>query len=977
VSVDRRRVDEICDAALQRSPEQREAYLDSACGADVELRREVDSLLKHAQAASSFLSAPVAQVAAAVLDSSASRIGTRIGQYEIRSRLGRGGMGEVYCARDTKLDRDVAIKMLPPDVAADADRLSRFQREARLLASLSHANIGAIYGVEDTPDGARALVLELIEGETLAALIARGPLTLERALTIGRQIADALDHAHRKGITHRDLKPSNVMVSKAGIKVLDFGLAKWSRRDRAAAASEQAVPTMAASSSLTAEGAILGTLHYMAPEQLEGQDADARSDVFALGAVLYEMFTGRQAFAGASQASVIAAILTSTPPPPSTLQAGVPPRIDRIVAKCLEKDRDARWQSARDLADELRWALDDLTGSTVGADRVSPTGLRRQSIARWGAAVAGAAAIITSIGWAAALLRRPAGERPVVRLTLLPPANASFALAVGGLSSDSFDVAPDGSHLVYVGVDNGRRRLFVWRFDQFEPIALPGTEDALSPFFAPDSRWVAFVVREGDNERIKKIDTGAPSAPVVLGIVDRTVDSGAAWLDKDSFVFGVVGKGLYRLPAEGGEPKALTTVDEKAGEQDHHVAQLLPGGQLLMDVHLQNGAHRIAVENMRTHERRVVIPDGFDAHYLPSGHIVFARGEQILAVPFDLGRLASTGTAVMLVDHVATFPRNGAGAYRLSANGTLVFQPARSTDQRTLVWVSGSGVETPVPIPAQSFTSPRISPDGKRVAFALEGGQADIGDRRDLWVYELAGGKMTRLTDIGANTAPVWTPDSARLVYSQRRDGRFHLVWQKADAIGAAETLASDSVMLIPASWTADQRTLVYVRRIETGSSHIFGLRVDGDRKPVLLLPDARSPRLSPDGRWLAFTSATGRTQAAVTSFPALGSRQQISTEGGREPVWSADGRRLFYRNLNSVYAATVTTAGGLSIGRPEVLFTGPYMINGTFGLDYDIAPDGRVLMVKRGADELAPATLRAVVNWGDELARRVPAGRQ
>jgi len=970
-----RQVEDVCERALALDPLARQAFLTGACGADEALRREVESLLAKASSAEHFLDPSALAAAAHVVVSppAADLTGRRIGMYEIRARLGVGGMGEVYRARDLKLGRDVAIKVLPADLTDDAERLARFEREARTLASLNHSHIGAIYGLEDA-DGIRALVLELIEGETLAEALGGKPLPIGRALTLAVQIAEALDHAHRRRVTHRDLKPSNIMLTKAGAKLLDFGLAKWTRPAAAITPSDLSPTLTADPKSLTHEGTILGTLNYMAPEQLEGREADARSDLFAFGAVLYEMVTGRKAFEGQSQATVIAAILTSQPPAPSTMQAVVPARLDRVVQKCLAKDPDARWQSARDLADELKWIAEEAARpAALTAGRATGSALARSRRLSIGAvpAIALAAIIGTLGGWTAwkfETSRQLPVARPVTRFVVQAPGAATI--------SGGFDISPDGGQLVYSAVERGVRRLFLRRVDQFDSAPLPRTEGATSPFFSPDGQWVGFSAEN----KLLKIDIRAAGTPVVLCTGGGAI---AAWLTDGTILFQSTGNGIQRVSAEGGEPRVVTTVSQKAMEYDHHSPQLLPGGQaLLFTIHEGVERFSVAIQSLTSGQRKIIIESGFSARYSPSGHIVYASGSTIRAVPFDLHRLEVTGPSISLIEHVATIPNDGNGMFRLSENGSLVFQPERSIAGRRLTWVDRSMAETPLPILPQAFTTARVSPDGKQLAFA-----AADGDREDVWVYDLATETTTRATLDDTNRAPLWTSDGRRLAYEKLRAGTHYLFWQPADGSGAPELLLSARDRLHPGAWTPDGRALLYVDSPPSDRSDIRALGLDGEhrsqplvQKPAGAFQDtyADLPSFSPDGRWLAYTSnETGRAQVYVQAFPGPVPRHQVTLDGGFAPVWRRDGQELFFLGGGQMFAVPVNTTRGFSEGKPVRLFEKSYVADRLLaGSPFDVAPDGRFLMIKPSDEEQTPPRLNVILNWVDELVRRVPSAR-
>lgn len=968
------RLEEVVQAALERPTDERAAFLAEACGADDDLRREAASLVEREARADGFLATPLGELAANAMtyspsgtlqaDESRIVIGSRIGAYEICARLGVGGMGEVYRAHDHTLGRDVAIKVLPAAFSADAERLARFEREARMLASLSHPHIGAIYGLEGSGE-VTALVLELIDGETLEARLGRRPLSAPSALTFAVQIAEALDHAHRQGVTHRDLKPANVMLTKAGAKLLDFGLAKWGKGpggyvNVSGAASGSLKPSGV--DSLTEEGVILGTPHYMAPEQLEGQHMDARADVFAFGAVLYEMLTGRKAFDGGSAAAVMAAVLNAEPPPLAAIQPLVPRSLDRVIRKCLVKDPDHRWQSARDLADELRWIAEDV----VRPDRTREN-RRPFRFGYVGVLMAVATALAAWAGWSLSSSRESSPLRSVTRFAVVP----STLIPIGG-----FDISPDGAMLVYSGGPPGSERLFMRRLDQFSDLPIAGTEGANAPFFSPDGQWVAFF----SGGKLLKVNVQTTAPPILLcdALGTGLLLNGAAWLQDGTIIFARTEKGLQRVSAEGGEPMPLTSLSQTPREFDHHSPSLLPGGEaLLFTLHESNGRFDVVAEHLASRERKVLIESAYDATYVPSGHLLFTRNHTLLAVPFDVKRLAVTGPAVTLMEAVAGGSNDGYGGYRLSAGGTLVFRPEPSQDGRTLTWVDRSGAETPLSIAPRAFGSPRVSPDGRRLAFAIA-----YGGRRDIWTYDIATDGLSRLTRDGDNRTPVWTRDGRRLIYASMGGDGGQLFLQPADGSGAPERLVSGGSLLAPGTSSADGRVFIYVDG-HTGpaGSHMLVLPMDGERKRQRLLDGPGQewqPSLSPDGQWLAFTSGeTARNEIYVAAFPGLESRRQVSVEGGREPVWSRDGRELVYRSGMRMIAVPVDTTRGFSAGKPRVLFEGRYVAGGldVMGLDYDLAPDGRFLMLKPSADEQAPRGLHVVLNWIEELKRRVPKG--
>ena len=956
-----RRVEELCDGALRLDePSDRAAYLAAECGPDQDLRREVEALLIHQRSAERFLALPVGAIAAHVFATppEPDLVGQRLGDYDIVARLGAGGMGVVYRARDRRLGRDVAIKVLPVSLEVDQARLARFEREARLLATVNHPHIGAIYGVVES-GGTHALVLELIEGETLAAALGRGRLSAERALAIAAEIADALDHAHRRGVTHRDLKPSNIMLTAGGTKLLDFGLGKWTAKD-----DESPLPGV---STLTQQGTILGTIHYMAPEQLEGRGGDARSDVFSFGAVLYEMLAGRKAFDGPSQASIIAAILEA-PTPRLSGDDALSSRLDRVVGKCLAKDPDQRWQRALDLGDELKWIADELAhpaAPAAGAAAMRSEDTQRRSVAKPALAVAGALALALA-GWVAwgqwLAPGRPAVTESPIRFVVQPPPGVQVTLPY------HFDISPDGGQVVYVGSEAASgSRLFVRRLDRFETIPLPGTERGRIPVYSPDGQWVAFTRAD----TLNKVRASADSPPLLLADAVGNVNFHVRWPIANALFFATRGRPIRRMFAEGGEPTAVTRIAAEA-EIDHHTPLLLPGGDMMLfGVHGKRNRFSIAAQSLRSEERKTLIEWGFEPQYSPTGHLVFARGTTLLAVPFDASRVEVTGPPVTLVQHVATEAKSGAAAFRVSATGTLVYVPQQSPAGRVLTWVDRAGNETPLPVAARAFDTPRVSPDGRHVAFT-----SAEGDRRDIWIYDISNDKLTRLTQEGDNWGPLWTRDGAALAYANDRGATSQVVLQRLDGT-AAITLGSSPNDLWPAVFSADQKTLLVQEQPETDDYFVSRLTLGGSGRPEPLIEGPGLPRvasLSPDGRWLAYTATqSGRSEVFIQGFPIAGARRQLTVDGGREPVWSHDGRELFYRLGSRMFAVRIEATRELSWGKPMLLFDRNYVAS---FLDYDVAGDGRFLMIKPAPEEGLPLQLNVVLNWANELLTRVPVRR-
>jgi serine/threonine protein kinase/Tol biopolymer transport system component len=899
--------------------------------------------------------------------------GRRLGPYEILSAIGAGGMGEVYKARDTRLDRIVAIKVLPTHLADRPELRERFEREAKTIASLNHPHICTLYDTGHQ-DGIDFLVMEYLEGESLAQRLLKGSLPIQQVLQYAIEIADALDRAHRKGITHRDLKPGNIMLTKSGTKLLDFGLAKL-RQGAAPAIPISELPT--ANDPLTAQGSIVGTLQYMAPEQLEGKEVDARTDIFAFGTVVYEMATGKKTFEGKSQASVISAIMSFDPPPMSSLQPMTPPALDRVVKKCLRKDPDERWQNARDLTDELKWIAEGSSQVTL-APAAPVKGIRapwrRVLILGLGALLLGA--VVASL---AVWNLKPSPPRPISRTVItLPPGQQLAGLDRG----PALALSSNGSLLAYVARTGGTQQIYLRAMDSLESRPIPGTEGAINPFFSPDGQWLGFFA----GGKLKKVSVSGGAA---LTLCDAPQPRGASWGSQGIIAFApAFGSALQQVSDAGGTPQALTHFEK--GETSHSWPEFLPGGKAVLFAAgvLGNSSFGIAVQSVMTGERRNLIQGAMLSHYAPSGHLVYAQGANLMAVPFDPQRLAVTGAAVPVVEGVLQSQLTGAVQYSISAMGSLVYVPGttQSAAQNRLVWVSRNGTELPLPAPGHGYRNPRLSPDGRLVS-------VDIQEQgRQVWLYDLSRETLTRLTFEGsANGTPAWTPDGKRIVFQSNKDGAaLNLFWLLADGSGGLERLTTSENGQAPSSWSPDGQLLAFTELNPTTGWDIWVLRLSdpsagsgkvSKAQPFLRTPFTEgAPRFSPDGHWLAYVSdESGRYEIYVQPYPGPGGKRQISTEGGTEPVWNRNGRELFYRNGNKMMAVDIATQPSFVAGKPRVLFEGPYLPTPATIQNYDVSPDGqRFLMLKSGEQaQTELAQINVVLNWFEELKQKVPTGKK
>jgi eukaryotic-like serine/threonine-protein kinase len=888
--------------------------------------------------------------------------GRRLGPYEILTAIGAGGMGEVYKARDTRLDRIVAIKVLPTHLADRSELRERFEREARTIASLNHPHICTLYDIGQQ-DGVDYLVMEYLEGETLAQRLMKGALPIQQVLQYAIEIADALDKAHRKGVTHRDLKPGNIMQTKSGTKLLDFGLAKLKQEVAPANVPLSELPT--ANDPLTAEGSIVGTIQYMAPEQLEGKEVDARTDIFAFGAVVYEMATRKRAFEGKTQASVIGAILKDDPPPISSFQPMTPPALDRTIRTCLAKDPDLRWQSASDLERELEWIGEGgpLVGSFPTAPAKGTRALRRREL------IIGAGTLLSGavIAGLAVWELKPSPPQPVSRTVITLPPGQHLADLDGG---PAVALSSDSTRLAYVAIQRSAQQVYLRAMDSLEARPIPGTEGAVNPFFSPDDQWVGFFV----GGKLKKVSVSG-GATVTVG--DASGSRGASWGSQGMIAFVPTAlSALLQVPDAGGASQPLTHLAK--GDLSHRWPEFLPGGKAVLFAASTGVTDQVTVQSVGTGERRILVPGGTNPHYAPSGHLVYAQGGSLMAVPFDPKRLTITGRAVPVVEGVLQSQNNGDAQYSISAKGSLVYVlgSVQSTQSR-LAWVSRNGAEQPLAAPAHAYIAPRLSPDGRRIAVGI------VEQEAQTWLYDVSRETLTRLTFEGnTNLNPVWTPDGKRIAFGSIKEGPGNIFWQLADGSGGLERLTTSEFSQFPISWSQDGQVLAFVEINPITGRDIWVLRM-GDRKAQPFLRtrfDEAVPRFSPDGHWLAYISdETGRFEVYVQPYPGPGGKWQISTEGGTELVWNPNGRELFYRSGDKMMAVDIATQPGFAAGKPRMLFEGRYEPAPVPIPNYDVSPDGqRFLMLKPIEQaQAAPTQINVVLNWFEELKQKVPTGKK
>ena len=890
--------------------------------------------------------------------------GSKFGPYEIVGAIGAGGMGEVYRARDTRLGRDVAVKILPQHLSEKPDARQRFEREARAISSLNHPHICTLHDIGHQ-DGTDFLVMELLEGETLAKRLERGPLSTAELLRIGIEVADALEKAHRKGILHRDLKPSNIMLTKSGAKLMDFGLAK-AAGDGAAPALEsltQSLNPSARTTPVTQQGTIVGTFQYMAPEQMEGKDADARSDIFSLGAVLYEMATGKRAFDGKTTASVIAAILEREPPAISSIQPMSPPALDRTVKICLAKDPDERFQSAHDVKLQLEWIRD--AGSQAGVPAPVVAHRKNRERIAWSAgALLATSTILFAIGY---LARAPQPAHAVVA-QIVPPANTSLVL--WGTAPGIPALSPDGTQIAFAAMGaDGKQQLWVRPLDSSVARALAETEGAGRPFWSPDGRSIGYF----SGTKLNRIDA-AGGPPITLA----TVNNGTgAWNAEGTILFATANQGFFRVSAAGGTPKPVFEFKALGGQVGW--PQFLPDGKhFLFSERVIAGHAGTYVGSLDGGTPQLILEGRSGAFYAPQGYLLFARDQTLMAQPFDANKLRFTGDAMPLAD-VNVSDLAGRGIFSFSENGILVYDgKAAPVGTGQISWFDRSGKLLTETGAAGDLGSPSISPDGTKLVVSSSD---PSNGKPDIWLYDLIRGIRTRLTfTAGINAAAFWASDGKHVSFTSNRKGTMHLFEKAADGTGSATALTDDDAMEFFGSWSADGRYLAFQRagkndvhvqgRNGPGGGEIWAKPFFGDRKAFPVVQNGQfaaiQPALSPDAKWLAYVSdESGQSEVYVVPFPHGSGKWQMSASGGVWPRWRRDGKELFYRAPDDklVSVAISEAVGNLVIGKAQPLFQ-IRPAPGGLGPMYDISADGKkfVVVSQSGQQESRPLTL--VVNW-------------
>jgi Tol biopolymer transport system component/tRNA A-37 threonylcarbamoyl transferase component Bud32 len=872
-------------------------------------------------------------------------------------------MGEVYRARDPKLQRDVAIKVLPSSVAGDPARLARFRREAQLLASLNHPHIAAIYGVEDADRV--ALVLEFIDGPTIADRLERGALPWKDAVAVAIQIADGLEAAHERGVIHRDLKPANVKLSSSGrAKVLDFGLAKLTPGAFDSGSDHGTTTTTVAADHQTREGMLIGTIAYMSPEQARGQTIDKRADIWAFGCVLFEMVAGRPPFAGATPTDTLAAIVEREPPW-TAIPVDMPHSVVDVLRRCLAKDPRRRFHDLADVRLQLEDALSAPPSLPVAARRRAWLPLAAGLVV--GVAVTTLlAALITHRSSTAVVAKAGEPAARVVRFAISPE-QLLDEQACGAVNCGETILAlsPDGRQVVYAAGQEGAQQLYLRSLDQFDGRPIGGTAGALGPTFSPDGQMIAFIADH-------KLKTVAVSGGVPTVLVDSIDGRGLCWASDSHLYYNPgVASGIWRIPVIGGTPTAVTSIT--AEFQDRFPNVVPDGSAIFFTASTRMGDEQVYVQSLRGGERHLVAP-GFAPHYLPTGHLVFVQSGRLMAVRYDLAQMQMQGTPTVLVDGIEETAW-GTPQIALSQSGAIAYIPSSgAAGGNELVWVSPDGkVESAIPSSGRAYTWPRLSPDGRTIATGL------LGVPTDVWQFDIAREAWSRFTFEGVSEFPIWSPDGRNILYNTGKLGPTDIVSKPFDNTATETPLIKDQLEAVPFSLTPDGRTLAYVVVDPKTLPDIWTMNIDDpkSRRPFLQTPFREgAPVFSPDGHWIAYVSdESGRSEVYVRPFPGPGQKWTISTEGGTEPIWPRKSNQIFYRNVDAMMVVDVKTTPEFSASKPRRLFEHAYERADAYWPNYDATPDGRRLLMLRGITQphVAQRQINVVLNWFDELKQRVP----
>ncbi len=910
----------------------------------------------------------------ASFDSTVLGPGSKIGQFKIERELGRGAVGIVYLAHDTKLDREVAIKSLPEEVVSNPLVRARFQREARLLAGLNHPNIATIYEELEEVEDTSYLVLEYIAGETLSERIEKGPLSIDEALLLSQQIAEAVAAAHEQGVIHRDLKPANIKITPDGkVKVLDFGLAKGVSGE---AADQQ--------STITVPGRVIGTPAYMSPEQARGNPTDHRSDIWSFGCVLFEMLTGKIPFKGDTVSDTLANILQSSPEW-EKLPESIPANIKVLIRRCMEKDQQKRLYSMVDVVIEISETiqLPQLVPPVTSTAGVAKTQVGKRMLV--GIVSACLAIVIFSISLITLISKsQPTPiSQPIYSDKFEIPPDVRLAIFPG----NGIAISPDGKNIAYIAENDENQRLFVRPVDKLESTPLFGTEDATYPFFSPDSKSIGFFTNEA---KLKRIDFDGSNLMTITDIEKQSssfFSRGATWGKNDTIIFSTTcDSRLIQVPATTGTPIPITTLNKSEGISSHRWPHMLPDGKhVLFTIYPTVNRRedlRVCILSLETKKwETLIFEESYNARYVPfpsklAGHIIYMHQGVLMAVPFNLQKLKITGKSKPLLENINTMNTSYTAYYSISDNGTLVYMPFVESEvfRRTIAWVDRGGMVTSLIEEHGAYLCPRISPDGRFLALQI----SDEGIS-NIWVYDIERNTRNRLTFEGANQEPTWTPEGKRISFASNRDGIDNLYWKLADGSGDAEQIFSGERYQYPCSWSTDGELLAFYEREQTGQNRDIRVLSIQDRTTSTFLnseSNERAPMFSPDGNWITYVSnELGRDDIFVRRFPFQEGMWTISDGGGTDPMWAPDGKEIFYRNGDEMWSVTVETRAGFEVIGRQLLFKGDYY-RGTNYTAYDYDPKSdRFLMIKN-PEEVPERQINVVVNWFEELNKFVPTDK-
>ena len=938
------KINEVFQSVVELETGERTAFLEKIGAEDKSLRHQVETLLAANDDAGTFIAGNAAKDMGHLLTNrnEPTLSGQNLGHYEIISILGTGGMGKVYLARDSKLNRSVAVKTLPNLFSDQPNFVKRFQTEAKAAATLNHPNVATVYSVEETEDDKFFITMEYVEGKPLNAVFTREGLDLRTFLDWFIALADALSHAHEKGIVHRDIKPSNIMITPSGVpKILDFGLARIEKTE---------ISEEDSTLRLTKTGQVLGTPAYMSPEQAKGENADHRTDIFSLGVVMYEAITGERPFKGDNYASIVSELMTKDPPVVEEVKPDIPYLLSRLIMKCLSKDSRYRYQTMN----EVRVILKEIDSALVSGASLSTRPDRRllskpKKIPRvFLYVLIGLLSLVSAVAIWQWLQNSGTEEKILTRHSFQSPTGNRTDLL-------GTKISPDGRNLVIPAYSSeGEVRLYLRSFDKFEAIPIKGTERGTDPFFSSDGKWIVFW--EG-KKNIKKVPV---AGGVPLTICDAcSLSHGGDWSDDETIVFSD-SSGLFRVSANGGEPERLTTANEDEGEKSHRFPHILPDQKNVIFTINQKGKNKIAILSLETKQVTYLeaAGDGWYPKYVPTGHLVYARGDQLFGVGFDLSSLKVVGKPKIVLNGIYNFLPE----VQIADNGTLIYLPAVSEKDNSLVWIDRKGNAKPFLEKKDNYFAPRLSPDGKRAVVLVN---------KDIWVYETESAKGVRLTFDRKAGFPIWTPDSQSVIYIINDNDEWTVFQKNADGSGNARKVLTTKKTINSYSIHPTENIIAFSSFPNTGKGEILTASLsDGKLETLIESPEVLDmPRFSPDGKWLAYFSIeSGDRQIFVRSWGETARRFLVSEKSAIFPVWTKKGNELIFRTPKGVYAAGVQNGTDFQIGEAEFLFKGSYRAN------FDVTPDGQKFLAVKSEKSLFPEQLNIVSNWTKELKQTLDA---